>query len=152
MSSAALSGTRSAPAITASTSTPASASAARASRVPLWAGRILTALVGLFLLADAGGRLAHAEPYIQGLLDAGYPLHTSDPIGLALLVSCVLYLVPRTAVLGAILLTGYLGGATATQVRLDDPWFLFPVAFGVLVWLGLFLRDRALRSLLPVHR
>lgn len=69
---------------------------------------------------------------------------------MALTVATLLYLAPRTAVLGAILLTGYLGGATATQVRLEDPWFRFPVAFGVLTWLGFYLRDPRLRSLLSL--
>jgi hypothetical protein len=61
-------------------------------------------------------------------------------------------MVPRTSVFGAILITGYLGGATATQVRVEDPWFLFPVGLGVLVWLGLFLRDDRLRALIPLRR
>ncbi len=68
-------------------------------------------------------------------------------IGLALLVCTLLYAIPRTAILGAILLTGYLGGETATQVRLEDPWFLFPVLLGVLVWAGLMLRDPHLGAL-----
>jgi hypothetical protein len=151
MSSAALSGIRSTTTNPASVATSETAVPSRTSGAALWAGRIITGLISAFLLVDGGARLAHFAPYVQGIVDAGYPLHASDPIGLALLISCVLYLVPRTAVLGAILLTGYLGGATATQVRLDDPWFLFPVAFGVLVWLGLYLRDRALRSLLPIR-
>jgi hypothetical protein len=73
-------------------------------------------------------------------------------LGLTLLLCVALYLVPRTSVLGAILITGYLGGATATQVRVEDPWFLFPVGLGVLVWLGLFLRDARLRALIPLRR
>jgi hypothetical protein len=71
-------------------------------------------------------------------------------IGLTLLVCTILYIIPRTAVLGAILVTGYLGGATATQVRIGDPWFLVPVALGALGWLGLWLRVAALRDLIPV--
>jgi DoxX-like family len=72
-------------------------------------------------------------------------------VGLALLASTILMLLPRTAVLGCILVTGYLGGATATQVRVQDPWFLFPVVLGGLAWLGLYLRDARLRALLPVR-
>lgn len=117
----------------------------------LWAGRVVSGFIALFLLFDGGARVAHFAPYIDGLVQAGYPAHLGTPIGAALIVSTLLYLVPPTAPLGAILLTGYLGGATATQVRLEDPWYLFPVAFGVLVWLGLYLRDRTLRSLLPLR-
>ena len=73
------------------------------------------------------------------------------PIGIVLLACIAVYLIPRTSVLGAILLTGYLGGATATQVRLENPWFLFPVGVGVLIWGGLFLRDDRLRALIPVR-
>lgn len=72
-------------------------------------------------------------------------------LGIGLLACVVLYAIPRTSVLGAILLTGYLGGATATQVRVEDPLFLFPIGFGVLVWGGLYLRDRPLRALIPIR-
>jgi hypothetical protein len=113
-----------------------------------WAGRIITGFISIFMLFDGGARLAHFAPYVEGLVKAGYPAHLGVPIGLALIVSTLLYLAPRTAVLGAILLTGYMGGAAATQVRLEDPWFLFAVAFGALTWLGLYLRDRRVRSLL----
>jgi hypothetical protein len=126
------------------------APAAEVSPAARWAGRIITGFVSLFMLVDGGARMAHFAPYVEGLVNAGYPAHLGVPIGLALVVSTLLYLAPRTAVLGAILLTGYLGGATATQVRLEDPWFLFPVAFGALAWLGLYLRDRRVRSLLSL--
>ena len=144
------------PISTAPHATPASvlhASAAPAiSRAARWTSRILTVLLAAFLVMDGGGRLAHFAPYVDGLVQAGYPAHLGVPIGLALIASTILYLIPRTAVLGAILLTGYFVGATATQVRLEDPWFLFPVAFGVLTWLALYLRDRRLRSILPLTR
>ena len=87
------------------------------------------------------------EPAVEGSVQLGYPEGTVFGIGLALLVSTALYAVPRTAFLGAILLTGYLGGAVATQVRMEDPWFLFPAFLGVLVWGGLFLRDGRVRAL-----
>ena len=112
-------------------------------------GWIVTGFVGLFLLVDGGARLAGFAPYIEGLTKFGYAASLATPIGLVLLVSTILMLIPRTATLGCILVTGYLGGATATQVRAQDPWFLFPVALGVLGWLGLWLRDMRLRALIP---
>ena len=109
----------------------------------------LTGFVGLFLLVDGGARVAGFAPYVEGMTKFGYSASLATPVGLALLASTILMLIPRTAVLGCILVTGYLGGATATQVRVQDPWFLFPVVLGVLSWLGLYLRDPRLRDLLP---
>jgi DoxX-like protein len=90
-------------------------------------------------------------PAVEGTARLGYPVGLVVPIGIVLLACIAVYLIPRTSVLGAILLTGYLGGATATQVRLENPWFLFPVGVGVLIWGGLFLRDDRLRALIPVR-
>ena len=112
-------------------------------------GWVITGFVGLFLLVDGGGRVAGFAPYVEGMTKFGYSASLATPVGLALLASTILMLIPRTAVLGCILVTGYLGGATATQVRAQDPWFLFPVVLGVLSWLGLYLRDSRLRDLLP---
>src|SRR5918998_781985 len=123
------------------------ASVGFAPRSARWAGRIVSALVVAFLLFDAGIKVMMLEPAVEGSVQLGYPEATVFGIGLALLVSTALYAVPRTAFLGAILLTGYLGGAVATQERLEDPWFLFPAFFGVLVWGGLFLRDERIRAL-----
>lgn len=114
-------------------------------------GRILTGLLGLFLLFDGAARLAGFGPYVEGTVQFGYPAHYGPWIGLTLIAATVLYLVPRTAVLGAVLLTGYLGGATAGHVRLQLP-FLFPVVFGVLVWGALYLLDARLRALIPLRR
>lgn len=114
-------------------------------------GWVLTEFIGLFLLVDGGARVAGFAPYIEGMTKFGYSASLATPIGLALLASTILMLIPRTAVLGCILVTGYLGGATATQVRAQDPWFLFPVVLGVLSWLGLYLRDARLRALLPIR-
>src|SRR5207249_8810731 len=100
------------------------------SRGKLWTGRILSGLVSLFLLVDGGARLAGFAPYVEGMTKFGFPSGLAPWVGLTLLISTVLYVIPRTAVLGAILVTGYLGGATATQVRVGDPWFLFPVVLG----------------------
>ena len=112
---------------------------------------MLTGCVGLFLLVDGGARVAGFAPYIEGMTKFGYSASLATPLGLALLASTVLMLIPRAAVLGCILVTGYLGGATATQVRVQDPWFLFPVALGALSWLGLYPRDARLRALLPIR-
>lgn len=117
-----------------------------------WGGYILSALPALFLLLDAAGKLFKPEPVVTGTLDLGYQESVIVPLGVLLLVCTVLYIIPKTSVLGAILLTGYLGGAVATHVRLANPLFthqLFPVYLGALLWLGLYLRDARLRSLLP---
>jgi DoxX-like family len=121
------------------------------SRGSLWAGRILSAVVFLFMLVDGGVKVFRMAPAVEGTARLGYPASLVVPIGLAALVCAVLYAIPRTSILGAILLTGYLGGATATQVRVQDPWFLFPVAIGVTVWVGPFLMDERLRALVPLR-
>jgi hypothetical protein len=115
------------------------------------AGRIVTGFAALFLLADGVLRTVRFAPYVQGTVQFGYPEHLATPIGLVLVACTLLYLLPRTAVLGAILLTGYLGGATATHVRVEDPNFLFAATFGVLVWAGLYLRDARLRALVSLR-
>jgi hypothetical protein len=85
------------------------------------------------------------------MTEFGYAASLAPWVGLALLVSTLLMLIPRTVVLGCILVTGYLGGATATQVRVQDPWFLFPVVLGVMSWLWLYLREPRLRALVPLR-
>lgn len=125
---------------------------ASVSRGMLWTGRVLTALIALFLLFDSSIKLAKTSAAVQGTIQAGYPESKIVPIGLVLLASLALYLLPRTSILGAILLTGYLGGATATMVRVSSPWVLFPVFIGVLVWAGLYFRDEQVRSLIPLRR
>jgi len=107
----------------------------------VWTARILGALVILFLLVDGAGKVMRLAPYVEGTARVGYSAGSLVPLGLVLLASTILYAVPRTAVLGAILLTAYLGGATAT-----------PVVFGVIVWGCLYLRDERVRSLLPITR
>jgi len=121
----------------------------RAFRAKLWTARVLGSLVTVFLLLDGMGKILRLSPYVAGTARVGYPAGVVVPLGLVLLVSTILYAVPRTAVLGAILLTGYLGGATATHVRLGEP-YVFPVVFGVIVWGCLYLRDARVRSLLPL--
>jgi hypothetical protein len=120
---------------------------AAVSKKALWTGRIITGWVVLFMLFDGVVKVIKLAPAMDGTARLGYPLSLVVPIGIVELLCVVAYIVPRTSILGAILLTGYLGGATATQVRLEDPWFVFPVAVGVLVWVGLLLRDARLRSL-----
>jgi hypothetical protein len=114
-----------------------------------WTARIVGALLILFLLVDAAGKIMRLTPYVEGTARVGYPAGALVPLGLVLLASTVLYAIPRTAVLGAVLLTGYLGGATATHVRIGEP-FVMPVVFGMLLWGCLYLRDERLRALLPL--
>ncbi len=121
----------------------------------LWAGRILSALPALFLLVDSLGKFVKPAPVVEGTVRLGYSESIILPLGIVLLACTALYLIPRTSVLGAILLTGYLGGAVATHARVSDPLFshvLFPVYVGVLVWGGLFMRDNRLRALIPWRR
>jgi len=120
----------------------------------LWAGRIISALPALFLLMDGIMKLFKPAPVVEATVKLGYPESTIIGMGIVLLVCTVLYLISRTAILGAILLTGYLGGAVATHVRVGEGLFsvLFPVIFGVLLWGGLWLRDARLRSLIPLRR
>jgi hypothetical protein len=132
-------------------SLPSSAQGSDTGRGMLVGGHVLSTFVALFLFFDGGARLVRFAPYVEGTVKFGYADHLASSIGLVLILSTLLYVIPRTAVLGAILLTGYLGGATASQLRADDPWFLFPVAFGVLAWGGLYLRDARLRALIPLR-
>jgi len=120
-----------------------------------WAGIILSALPVLFVLFDGAIHLMVIPPVVQAFTQLGYPVSTSGALGVIELVCVVLYLMPRTSVLGAILLTGYLGGAVATNLRVGSPLFsntLFPVYVGILAWGGLFLRDERVRALIPVRR
>lgn len=118
--------------------------------VMFWVGWVLTVLVSLFLAMGGVMNVVGAQVAVEGLAKYGYPPGVLVPLGVVVLVSVVLYLVPRTAVLGAILLTGYLGGAVNTHVRAGEPWFLAAV-FGVLLWLALWLRDARVRALTPLR-
>jgi hypothetical protein len=123
------------------------------SRKALWTGWIFSALPALFLLFDGGMKLFKPEFVVKATVQLGYPESVIVPLGIVLTVCTVLYLIPRTAALGAILLTGYLGGAVATHVRVGAGLFeiTFPVIFGALLWGGLFLRERQLRALIPLR-
>ena len=126
-------------------------SPAPVSKGALWTGRVLSALAALFLLVDGAMKLVKPDFVVETTVKLGYPESVILPLGMVLLVCTLLYLVPSTSVLGAILLTGYLGGAVATHVHHGDGLFeiLFPVIFGALLWGGLVLRDTRLRSLVP---
>ena len=109
---------------------------------------ILTALAALFLFVDGIARVVGFAPYVEGTVHAGFAADDGTWIGLVLIVSTLLYVIPRTAFFGAILITGYLGAATATHLQAGDAFF-FPILFGVWIWAALYLRDQRLRD--PVH-
>jgi hypothetical protein len=120
-----------------------------------WAGRIMSGLVVLFLLFDSVVKVMKLPLAVEGTTRLGYPETLVVGIGVVQLVCLVVYLIPRTAIFGAVLLTGYLGGAIATHVRVGSPLFshvLFPIYVAVLVWGGVYLRFPRLRALIPVQR
>jgi hypothetical protein len=127
---------------------------ARISKSRLWVARIISALPILFLLVDAVMKFIKPPAVVTATVGLGYSENTIVPIGCILLICTVLYLIPRTAVLGAILLTGYLGGAVATHVRVGAGLFpiLFPVIMSLFVWGGLYLRDERLSKLIPLRQ
>jgi len=127
------------------------ATRAETSRRALWTGRVLSGLAAAFLLFDATGKLLELAPVVEGTTQLGYPVSVIRLIGLIEIACLALYLLPRTSVLGAILWTGYLGGAIATHVRVGSPLLthtLFPIYVAALLWAGLWLRDRRARGLL----
>jgi hypothetical protein len=133
----------------------AEAPAAAISRKRAWAGRIVSAVPVLFLAFDSMGKLLQLEPVVEGTKQLGYASGAVLKIGLVQLACLLAYLVRRTSVLGAVLLTGHLGGAIATHVRVDNPLFthvLFPIYVAVLLWGGLYLRDHRLAGLLSSGR
>lgn len=124
------------------------------SKVMLWTGRVMSALPSLFLLLDGVMKLAKPAVVVDETVRLGYPESVILGLGIVLLTCTVLYMVPQTSILGAILLTGYLGGAVATHVRMYEGVFpiVFPVIFGALLWGGLVLRDARLRALLLLRK
>lgn len=120
----------------------------------LWAGRILSGLPAAFMVLDGGMKLFKPAPVVKATLQLGYAESVIVGLGIVLLASTLLYLIPRTALLGAVLLTGYLGGAVASNVRAGQPLFniIFPIVFGALLWGGLWFRDQRLRELLPLRQ
>jgi hypothetical protein len=114
----------------------------------------MSILPALFLIVDGGAKLLKPAPVVDATVKLGYQESTIIPIGIVLLICTFLYLIPRTSVLGAILLTGYLGGAVATHVRVGEGAFpiTFPIILGILLWGGLYLRETRLRVLIPFRR
>jgi hypothetical protein len=126
-------------------------------KAALWTGRVLSGLVILFLTVDGAIKLVPIQPVIDSLRELGYPTSVSFArfLGVVTLVGTALYAWPRTSLLGAVLLTGLMGGAIATHLRLDHPLLshtLFGVWLGLLLWAGLWLRDERLRQALPLSR
>ena len=115
-------------------------------------GWVVSGLVAAFMLMDAGVKFLKPPAVAVAFQRTGWPMDLSVTLGVILLGCTVLYLIPRTAVLGAILLTGYLGGAVATNLRLHNPAFntWFPVVFGVLAWIGVWLRERKVSQVFPL--
>jgi hypothetical protein len=114
-------------------------------------GRIMSILSILFLLLDSSGKLMQLDPVIKGTTELGYSENLIVPIGIILLICTIFYIIPRTSFLGAILLTGYLGGAVATNLRIENPLFshiLFPVYLGILIWGGLYLTNNKISAII----
>ena len=119
----------------------------------LWTGRVFSAIPVLMMIMSATMKLTHSPQFIEQWVNKfGYPASLAVCIGLLELACVAIYVIPKTAVLGAVLLTGYLGGAVATHTRIGDPSAIGPVIFGVLVWGGLYLRDERIRDLLPLRK
>lgn len=137
------------------TQTPANGSAASGgqviSKAQVWTGRVISGLAVLFLLVDGGMKLFKPAVVVKTTRELGYPESDIIGIGVLLLVCTLLYIIPRTSIVGALLLTGYFGGAIASQVRAEQSWFnvSFAFGFGGLIWAGLWLRNVRLRTLLP---
>ncbi len=121
------------------------------SKTMLWAGLLVSTLPVLVLLLSAVMKLVKPAPVVEGFAHLGWADSLALSLAILELACTLLYVIPQTAVLGAVLLTGYLGGATATHLRVGDPFYA-PVLLGALVWLGLFLRDARLQALLPLRR
>lgn len=131
------------------------AQAATESKAKVWTARILGGIAVLFLAMDGAFKLVQPAPapVVEAMGKLGWPVQLSAVLGVILLLCTLLYVIPRTAFLGALLLTGYLGGAIATHVRIqDDPFtFVFPLIVSALLWGSLYLRDARLRTLLPLR-
>jgi len=124
------------------------------SKAMIWTGRVISGITVLFLIFDGVTKVMKESHVMAASAKMGYPASAIVGTGVTLLVCVALYVIPRTSILGAVLLTGYLGGAVATHVFIRDPLFdtVFPIIFGAFVWGGPFLRDGQLRMLIPVRR
>ena len=123
-----------------------------AAKATLWIGRVLSGLVGLMLLFSAFMKFKFPPEAAEGFAHLGWRKEVASTLGLIEIGCTIVYLIPQTAVLGAILLAGYLGGATATHVRVGDATWFGPIIVGVVAWLGIYLREPRLRSLIPIRR
>jgi len=123
---------------------------ASVSKTAIWAGYILSALPVMALLLSGIMKLAEGAPVVKGFAELGWDVNLALPLGILEIACVIIYLIPRTAVLGAILITGYFGGAIATHVRVHDQFF-GPAILGVLVWGGLWLRCKRVRALIPLR-
>lgn len=132
---------------------PSVAQTTSVSKTMLWTGRIASAIPVLMLLFSGVMKLVKPAPVVTEFARLGYAENAALGLGILELTCMLIYLIPRTSVLGAILVTGYLGGAVATHVRIGDSLFniLLPALLGALAWLGLYLRDARLRPLLPLR-
>jgi len=122
------------------------------SKTMLWAGYIMSALPVLLLFFSGGMKLANPPSLAEGFEHLGYPVSLALVLGIVEVGSTIIYLIPQTSVLGAIILTGYLGGACASHARIGETAFVMPILLGVLIWGGLFLRDARIRALIPIKR
>ncbi len=123
---------------------------APASKKMVWIGLVLSAIPAFMLLMSAAFKFLQPQQFKDGLVQMGWTADTMFYVGIVEVICAVLYIIPRTSILGAILVTGYLGGATATHVRIGDPFFI-PVLLGIIAWFGLWLRDERLRRLIPLR-
>lgn len=120
----------------------------------IWAGRIITGLIAAFLVFDAVIHLLKPAPVVEAFAKLGFPIRFAVPLGIIELVCVLMYVIPRTSILGAMFLTGYLGGAIAIQLPTGNSFFgeiLFPVYIAVFLWGGIYLRDEKLRALVPLR-
>jgi hypothetical protein len=122
------------------------------SKTTLWISRVMSALPVLMVLFSSVMKLMKMAAVVEGFARAGVPERLIIPVGVIELVCVIVYVIPQTAVLGAILMTGLLGGATITTLRIGDPTYPMPVVLGMLAWGGLFLRDTRLRDLIPLRK
>ena len=125
------------------------------SKGKLWTARIMSGIAVLFLVFDCAIKLIKESHAVEGTVQLGYPESSVVIIGIIETICLALYVTPRTSILGAILMTGYLGGAIATHVRLENPLFshvLFPIYIAILLWGGLYLHDRQLQALVPFRK
>ena len=123
------------------------------SKPQLWTGRIMSGLVIFFMIVDSIFKFFQTEEAIQGTVQLGWSAHHLVPLGVLALVSTILYAIPVTSVFGAVLLTGYFGGAIATHFRIDNPLFshtLFPVYLAILMWGGLWLKNDGFKRMFPI--